>query len=76
MHEYVDKQTVWFTRRVISSWMMHFAFCITRMMHFAQARILPFSVDEIKKKTNECKICAEVNPRYARPSHTPLIKAT
>ena len=26
--------------------------------------------------TNECKIFAEVKPRYVRPSHTPLIKAT
>ena len=46
------------------------------MLHFVRARNLPFSVDEIKKMTNECKICAEVKPRYVRPSHTPLIKAT
>ena len=58
---------------------LHDALChpgVTRMMHFVRARNLPFSVDEIKKMTNECKICAEVKPRYVRPSHTPLIKAT
>ena len=69
----------------------HDALChpgVTRMVHFVGGRNLRFSVDEIKKMTNKCKICARVKPRYAQrsrahtpqttpplASHTPLIKA-
>ena len=58
---------------------LHNALChpgISRMMHFVRARNLPFSVEDVKKMTNNCKICAEVKPRYTRWAQTPLIKAT
>ena len=46
---------------------LHNALChpgISRMMHFVHARNLPFSVEDVKKMTNNCKIWAEVKPRY------------
>ena len=57
----------------------HDALChpgISCMMHFVRTKNLPFSVNDVKRITSSCKICAEVKPRYARLSPTPLIKAT
>ena len=48
---------------------------ISHIMHFVRTRNLPFSVDNVKRITLGCKICAEAKPRYARLSPTPLIKA-
>ena len=49
---------------------------ICRMMHFVMATNLPFSVHDVRKMTNACKICSEVKPHYACLSQVPLIKAT
>ena len=48
---------------------------ITRMAHFVKVRNLPFSLDEIRKVTNTCEICAECKPQYYHPEGTHLIKA-
>ena len=49
---------------------------ITRMAHFVWVRNLPYSVEEIKRMTNACRICCECKPRYHRPAKSHLIKAT
>ena len=49
---------------------------VARLSHFVRARNLPFSVEEVKKITQGCAICAEVKPRFYRPPEEPLIKAT
>ena len=49
---------------------------ITRMSHFVRTRNLPFSIEEIKRMTNSCRICCECKPRFHRPVKSYLIKAT
>lgn len=49
---------------------------ITRMMHFVRSRNLPYSVDDVRKVTNSCPVCAECKPRFSRPQQSSLIKAT
>ena len=49
---------------------------ITRMMHFVRTKNLPFSLDDVKRVTSQCKACAETRPRYYKPPEASLIKAT
>lgn len=58
---------------------LHDSLChpgITRLMHFVRARNLPFSLDEVKNITANCRVCSEVKPRFFRPLNVKLIKAT
>ena len=49
---------------------------ITRISHFVRTRNLPFSIEEIKRMTNSCRICCECKPRFHPPVKSHLIKAT
>ena len=49
---------------------------ITRMIHFVRSRNLPYSVEDIKKMTASCSTCAELKPRFHKPTPSHLIKAT
>ena len=49
---------------------------ITRMIHFVRSRNLPYSVEDIKKMTASCSTCAELKPRFHKPTASHLIKAT
>lgn len=58
---------------------LHEALChpgVTRLYHFVRSKNLPYSLDEVKRVTNQCQICAESKPRYHKPEEVPLIKAT
>ena len=58
---------------------LHEALChpgVTRLNHFVRSKNLPYSLDEVKRVTNQCQICAESKPRYHKPEEVPLIKAT
>ena len=58
---------------------IHQALChpgVTRMYHFVKCKNLAFSVDDVRRITNECKVCSECKPRFHRPEKTHLIKAT
>ena len=62
-----------------SLYLLHQSLChpgITRMSHFVRTRNLPFSIEEIKRMTNSCRICCECKPRFHRPVKSHLIKAT
>lgn len=48
----------------------------TRLYHLVRARNLPFSLEDVKHTVAHCKICAETKPRFFKPPHTPLLKAT
>lgn len=48
---------------------------ITRMLHFVRSRNLPYSVEDVRKMTNLCSVCAELKPRFLKSS-SHLIKAT
>lgn len=49
---------------------------VTRMAHWIKSRNLPFSIEEIKKMTASCPVCAELKPRFYKPDEMKLIKAT
>ena len=62
-----------------SLYQLHQSLChpgITRISHFVRVRNLPYSVEEIKRMTNTCRICCECKPRCHRPAKRHLIKAT
>ena len=46
------------------------------MYHYVRAKNLPYSLDEVRKLTASCKICAEVKPRFYKPPEMHVIKAT
>ena len=48
---------------------------VTRMYHFIKTRNLPYSVNEVRKMTDTCKVCMELKPRFIKSSGI-LIKAT
>jgi len=46
------------------------------MYHYIKTKNLPYSLDEVRKMTASCKICAEIKPKFFKPPQTSLIKAT
>ena len=57
---------------------IHCALChpgVTRMYHYVKTKNLPYSLDEIRKMTASCSVCAEVKPRFHKPPETHLIQA-
>ena len=58
---------------------LHNALChpgVTRMTHFIRSKNLPYSVEDIRKMTAECSVCAEVKPRFYKPNKTSLVRST
>jgi hypothetical protein len=58
---------------------LHISLChpgISRMSHYVRDRNLPYSVEDIKRMTSQCKTCAELKPNFYKPDNPPLIKAT
>ena len=49
---------------------------ITRISHFIRSKNLPYTTEEVKRVTTQCKTCAELKPQYYKPSRFQLIKAT
>ena len=46
------------------------------MTHVVRSRNLPYSVEDVKRITNSCQICAENKPRFYKPPQATLVKAT
>ena len=44
--------------------------------HTVRSRNLPYSLEEVKKMTASCPDCADLKPKYHKPTHAHLIKAT
>ena len=58
---------------------LHDSLChpgVARMSHFVRTRNLPYSIEDVKKITSSCSICAECKPGFHSPPQVPLIKAT
>ena len=58
---------------------LHDSLChpgVTRLFHFIKTQNLPFSIDEVRSMTNNCRICQEIKPRFYKPANSHLIKAT
>lgn len=49
---------------------------VARLFHFIKAKNLPFSLENVKTIVRDCRICAEIKPRFYKPNTSPLIKAT
>ena len=50
---------------------------VTRLFHFVRTKNLPFSAEDVRRKVcSSCQICAELKPRFYRPTQQILIKAT
>ena len=63
----------------LSLYEIHAGLChpgITRTYHFIKIKDLPYSIDEVRKIGNECRICAEIKSRFHKPIESHLIKAT
>ena len=45
------------------------------MYHYVHAKNLPYLLDEVRKMTASCKICAEVKLRFYKPPEMHVIKA-
>lgn len=48
---------------------------VTRLHHWVRTKNLPFSLDDIRKVTSSCTVCAELKPRFCK-FQGQLIKAT
>lgn len=48
---------------------------VTRMFHWLRTKNLPYSLEEVRKMTSDCPVCAEVKPRFMKHQGH-LIKAT
>ena len=46
------------------------------MYHFLRVRNLPYTIEEVRTVNRECPECAEVKPRFHKPTNAHLIKAT
>ena len=48
---------------------------VTRTCHFVKTRNLPFSVSDVRKMIESCRVCRELKPRFHKSSGV-LVKAT
>ena len=58
---------------------LHVGLChpgVVRMNHYVKVNNLPFSINEIKQVTSQCKTCAELKPAFFKTNNPPLIKAS
>ena len=49
---------------------------IGRMYQFIRSRNLPYSMEDVKKMTANCRTCATVKPQFYRPEAAHVIKST
>ena len=49
---------------------------ITRLNHFVKSKNLPYSTQDVKEICRNCKICAELKPRFFRKEEEALIETT
>ena len=49
---------------------------VRRLNHLIREKNLPFTLEEIRRVCRECKVCAELKPRFFKPEQGTLIKAT
>ena len=46
------------------------------MYHFVYAKNLPYSLADVRKPVEGCRVCSEVQPNFCKPPSAQLIKAT
>ena len=58
---------------------LHISLChpgVARLTHFVRTKNLPFSVDDVKRVTSNCSVCAELKPQFFHSFSGCLIEAT
>ncbi|XP_054266993.1 uncharacterized protein LOC128989150 [Macrosteles quadrilineatus] len=48
---------------------------IVRMVHFLKSKNLPYSIEDVRRMTASCSVCAEVKPRFYQKTPSTLIHA-
>ncbi|XP_054277995.1 uncharacterized protein LOC128996612 [Macrosteles quadrilineatus] len=48
---------------------------IVRMVHFLKSKNLPYSIEDARRMTASCSVCAEVKPRFYQKTPSTLIHA-
>ena len=49
---------------------------ISCFYHFVRMKNSPYSMDQVRKVVNQCRICSEIKPNFYKPPNAQLIKAT
>ena len=49
---------------------------VTRLLHFVKSKNLTFSTEEVKRACADCRICAELKPKFYSRNNSHLIKST
>ena len=49
---------------------------VQRLNHYIRSKNLPFSIEDIKKVSANCRVCREIKPNFHKPNTQTLIKAT
>ena len=49
---------------------------VTRLFHYTRSKNLPYSVEEVRTVTQNCRVCAEEKPQFHKPEKAHLIKST
>ena len=58
---------------------LHISLChpgVARLTHFVRSKNLPYSVEDVKRVTSACSVCAELKPQFFNSFSGRLIKAT
>ena len=58
---------------------VHDALChpgVTRLYHFVRSKNLPYSMNDVEKLVESCRVCSAVKPQLYRPPLAHLVKAT
>jgi len=58
---------------------VHDALChpgVTRLYHFVRSKNLPYSMNDVRKLVESCRVCSAVKPQFYRPPLAQLVKAT
>ena len=49
---------------------------VIRLLHFVKAKNLPFSTQDVRDICSNCRICAELKPKFYQSQNSKLVKAT
>ena len=55
---------------------IHAGLCHTGITRTFKSKNLPYSLDDVRKVVNACKVRAEIKPQFFKPPESHLIKAT
>ena len=48
---------------------------VTRLLHYAKSRNLPYSTEDVRRVCESCSICRELKPQFYKPPKSHIIKS-